>query len=763
MSSKAAAKALKKAERAQMKLAMKGTSRCYFDLGIDGKLAGRVVFELFGNICPKTTENFRMLCTGELGETLSYRGVKIHRVIPNFMLQGGDISAGTGSGPPQSIYGGMWPDENFVLAHDKPFLLSMANRGPDTNGSQFFITTTAAPHLDGKHVVFGRVVSGEEVVKQIEGVETDRSDRPFETVTVMKCGELVRRSAGNATKVSEKRQREVSRDEKSGADSGSEASSDSDDSRKEAKKSKKHKKEKSKSKKKKKSKRKKHRRHASSSDSDRDSDKNASGSGSEGSDSGSNSDARTRRHRKRHKNKRKKRKAKRSRHDSASSNSDSRSDNGDVSDVESDAKAKTKADKADTGNKNVRISKSGKLVRGRGSFRAQSPLRGPRYTIGAARRDPNRDRYMYASKHERRWDARKRKGGYVDRDSPRYGNRGRERDSRSRSYSRSLSRSPSRTRRRYRSRSRGRAARGSRRYSSSERGNSSDEADRRETLSTQIQARLDKQREARRQKDDEEKQRKLTKRASASVEPGEVSDGAGTRRQDIVPSSAHSKDDDGMGDIIITASAHVDEGSDEQEDHVDSDGSDQPIAGASVTMRMDGDDLEYKMERVEGKNDGETADAEPTEASSKSRSRSHSRARSESGPTKITHSRSTSRERGRGNAQDRSHQRDRDSSSDGSHRLSRSPLTSHRRHERGARHRGRSKRRSSSRSSSPKKSRSKRERRSRSISSRSSRSRSGSRSRRRPTKRRAGHRRHRRRSRDSNSSSSSADSRSDSD
>lgn len=166
--------------------------RVFFDITIDSTPVGKIVFELFDDVVPKTAENFRALCTGEKGvsstsgKPLCYKSSVFHRVIKSFMCQGGDFTAGDGTGG-ESIYGEKFEDENFILKHQKPFLLSMANAGPGTNGSQFFITTVHTPHLDSKHVVFGRVVAGRSIVRLIEQTPTN-ADKPAEAIVISDCG-----------------------------------------------------------------------------------------------------------------------------------------------------------------------------------------------------------------------------------------------------------------------------------------------------------------------------------------------------------------------------------------------------------------------------------------------------------------------------------------------------------------------------------------------------------------------------------------------
>lgn len=164
--------------------------RVFFDIKAGADELGRVEFELFSQIVPKTAENFRALCTGEKGAKLTYKNCPFHRIIPNFMLQGGDFTRQNGTGG-VSIYGNKFQDEfdNGYVAHEVPGLLSMANAGPNTNGSQFFVTTVKTSWLDKKHVVFGKVVKGMDIVKQVESFGSD-SGATRMPVVITHCGEL---------------------------------------------------------------------------------------------------------------------------------------------------------------------------------------------------------------------------------------------------------------------------------------------------------------------------------------------------------------------------------------------------------------------------------------------------------------------------------------------------------------------------------------------------------------------------------------------
>jgi peptidyl-prolyl isomerase H (cyclophilin H) len=174
----------------------------FFDITLGGEPLGRIKFHLFSDTVPLTAENFRQFCTGEYkglnGLPQGYKGSKFHRVIKGFMIQGGDFLNADGTGSTSIYHGSSFKDENFTHKHTVPGLLSMANSGPNTNGCQFFVTTGKAPHLDGKHVVFGQVADKEsmDVVRKIENVRTGgpggrgQGDRPVQDVRIAECGEM---------------------------------------------------------------------------------------------------------------------------------------------------------------------------------------------------------------------------------------------------------------------------------------------------------------------------------------------------------------------------------------------------------------------------------------------------------------------------------------------------------------------------------------------------------------------------------------------
>ena len=157
----------------------------YFEIQIGSNNVGRITFELIDDVAPKTCENFRKLCLNELNP--AYKNTKFHRIIKDFMIQGGDFTNHDGTGG-YSIYGYKFEDESFELKHNQPGILSMANMGPNTNGSQFFICTQEAPHLDGKHVAFGIVKDGYDIIEQLNNIETDENDKPLIECRIIKCG-----------------------------------------------------------------------------------------------------------------------------------------------------------------------------------------------------------------------------------------------------------------------------------------------------------------------------------------------------------------------------------------------------------------------------------------------------------------------------------------------------------------------------------------------------------------------------------------------
>lgn len=176
------------------------THKVYFDVDIDGQRAGRIVIGLYGQVVPKTVENFRSLCTGEKGrsnhgQVLHFKGTPFHRIVSGFVIQGGDITYGDGRGG-DSIYGGTFPDENFIVKHSHAGVVSMVNTGPDSNGSQFFITCVKASWLDGEHVAFGKVLQGMDTVYAIEGGAGTYNGKPRKKAIIADSGEISREDWG---------------------------------------------------------------------------------------------------------------------------------------------------------------------------------------------------------------------------------------------------------------------------------------------------------------------------------------------------------------------------------------------------------------------------------------------------------------------------------------------------------------------------------------------------------------------------------------
>jgi len=173
---------LKKPNKKKSATTRKNPDMVFIDIEDSGEYIGKIVIKLFIDVVPKTCKNFYYLCKNG-----SYKNSPLHRIIKDFMIQGGDYTNGDGTGG-RSIYGNKFDDENFDIPHDRPYLLSMANSGPNTNGSQFFITTSETPHLDGKHVVFGIVVKGHDIVDYLNNVKTNMGDRPSGDIVISECG-----------------------------------------------------------------------------------------------------------------------------------------------------------------------------------------------------------------------------------------------------------------------------------------------------------------------------------------------------------------------------------------------------------------------------------------------------------------------------------------------------------------------------------------------------------------------------------------------
>ncbi|CAM9333092.1 unnamed protein product [Ectocarpus fasciculatus] len=198
------------------------TPDVYFKITIGGRDAGTLVFRLFYETTPRTAQNFKALCTGECGigkttgKPLHYRGIPFHRIIKGFMCQGGDFSNKNGTGG-ESIFGGKFRDENFTKRHTKAGLLSMANAGPNTQGSQFFITLKATPHLDGKHCVFGELVQGADILNRMANVTVGPSDKPVfgEDVVIADCGIVPARGLSEGAREKSNKKESKKKDKKS--------------------------------------------------------------------------------------------------------------------------------------------------------------------------------------------------------------------------------------------------------------------------------------------------------------------------------------------------------------------------------------------------------------------------------------------------------------------------------------------------------------------------------------------------------------------